>query len=165
MALGPLRGPCPDLRSVGLRGSRLQAGRKRRAPDEGRAPGAVRAASAPHFGERGRRQKKPKKKGAEDAGRAQGETAAEAPGRAAGTEDPSHVSGRAPSVSEAGSEPDSVPESGPTTCWDEHSSWSARLCHPPSQADSRAAHIVGPEARGRVVVEARDWLETRGHGK
>ena len=32
MALGPLRGPGPDLRCVGLRGSRLQAGRKRRAP-------------------------------------------------------------------------------------------------------------------------------------
>ena len=145
MALGPLRGPCPDLRSVGLRGSRLQAGKKRRAHDEGGGPGDVRAASAPPFGERGRRQKKPKEKGAEDADRAQGETAAEAPARAAGTEDSSHVSGRALSVFEAGSEPASVPESGP----------SAGLCHPPSEADSWAAH------RGRVVVEAR-WL---GHGK
>ena len=159
MALGPLRGLCPDLRSVGLRGSRLQAGRKRRAPDEGRAPGAVRAASAPPFGERGRRQKKPKEKGAEDAGRAQGETAAEAPGRAAGTEDSSHVSGRAPSVSEAGSEPYSVPD------WADDllgRGW-ARLTPPRRQTPGLP--IVGPEARGRVVVEARDWLETRGHGK
>ena len=107
----------------------------------------------PPLQKRGRRQKKVKEKGAEDAGRAQGETAAaEAPGRAAGTEDSSHVSGRAPSVS--GPEPHSLPESGPT----------ARLCHPPCR-QTPGLPIVGPEARGRVVVEAPDWLETRGHGK
>ena len=126
MPLGPCRGPGPDLRSVGLRGSRLQAGRKRRAPDEGRTGRAV---SAPPLGERGRRLKKPKDEGAEDTGRAQGEeAAAEAPARAAGTEDSSHFSGRAPSVLGAGAESDSVLE----------------------------------EARGRLVVEAREWL---GQGK
>ena len=106
----------------------------------------------PLLGERGRRQKKPKEKGAEDTDRAQGEAAAaEAPARAVGSEDSSHVSGRAPSVFEAGSQPDPVPESGP----------SAGFAIPPRRQTSRQP-IVGPEARGRIVVEAREWL---GHGK
>ena len=162
MALGPLRGPRPDLRSVGLRGSRLQVGKKRRAHDEGGAPGTFRAASAPPSGERGRRQKKPKEKGAEDAGRAQGETAAaEAPARAAGTEDSSHVSGRAPAVFEAGAQPDSFPGSGP----------SASFCHPPSEAEPRPAHswAGGPRTcgggssgvAGSRQVEPQDWLRRR----
>ena len=110
----------------------------------------------PPLGERGRRLKKPKDEGAEDTGRAQGEeAAAEAPARAAGTEDSSHFSQRAPSVLGAGAESDSVLESGP-------SDPSASLCHPPSEADPRASFLEGSEARGRLVVEAREWL---GQGK
>ena len=145
MALGPLRGPCPDLRSVGLRGSRLQAGRKRRAPDEGRAPGAVRAASAPPFGGRRPRARRDRCRGSR-------------PRRWDGRLNPS---------------PTQSPSQGTKSCWDEHS-WSARLCHPPSQADSRAAHSEpgGPRAcggggpglagnSGARQVEPADWLKLR----
>ena len=141
---------------MGLRGSRLQAGRKRRAPDEGRAGRAV---SAPPLGERGRRLKKPKDEGAEDTGRAQGEeAAAEAPARAAGTEDSSHFSGRAPSVLGAGAESDSVLESGP----------SRALGQPlPSPLGGRPRACFGgpggPSAgvAGAGQVEPKDWLKLR----
>ena len=137
------------------RGRRGEPTTKEEAPEPSGQP------LPPPLGSEGGGRRSPKEKGAEDADRAQGETAAEAPARAAGTEDSSHVSGRALSVFEAGSEPASVPESGP----------SAGLCHPPSEADSWAVHSWsgGPRAcgggspglAGTRQVEPSDWLKLR----
>ena len=144
MALGPCRGPCPDLRSVGLRGSRLQAGRKRRAPDEGRAGRAV---SAPRLGREGgglrsprmrarrtqaaRKEKKPLQKlQPAPLGRKTRATSVDVP----------------PPFSEPGPSQTRSSSQGPQG----------------PRRQTPGLPLEGPEARGRLVVEAREWL---GQGK
>ena len=137
----------------GFAGLAAAGGEEEASPREGRAPGAVRAASAPPLEKRGRRQKKPKEKGAEDTDRAQGEAALQ-------RLQPAPLGRRTRATSVDVPPPSSKP--GPSQTPFSSQGLRPAFAIPPRRQTSGRAHSGGsPGMAGTRQVEPSDWLKLR----